>query len=129
MQWCQRLEADYGMDPQIWQFLDGPTFCLSCKLCLCNSFHGCFVPNYKKVQSVHTLVFVQGNARAKKWEWIGGVVGGGACGGLLGLHWKCKCNKYLKRKVTWARGPFEWGRDTLEGHAEALAVGVGDLGF
>jgi hypothetical protein len=22
MQWCQRLEADYGMDPQIWQSLD-----------------------------------------------------------------------------------------------------------
>jgi exonuclease III len=28
MPWCQRLEADYGMDPQIWQFLDeDPTFC------------------------------------------------------------------------------------------------------
>jgi hypothetical protein len=27
---------------------------------------------------------VQGNARAKKWEWVGGGVGGGACGGLLG---------------------------------------------
>jgi hypothetical protein len=26
MQWCQRLEADYGMDPQVWQFLDGPSF-------------------------------------------------------------------------------------------------------
>jgi hypothetical protein len=25
-----------------------------------------------------------GNARAKKWEWVGGGVGGGACGGLLG---------------------------------------------
>jgi hypothetical protein len=24
MQWCQRLEADYGIDPQIWQSLDGP---------------------------------------------------------------------------------------------------------
>ena len=23
MQWCQRLEADYGMDPRIWQSLDG----------------------------------------------------------------------------------------------------------
>ena len=22
MQWCQRLEADYGMDPQVWQSLD-----------------------------------------------------------------------------------------------------------
>jgi hypothetical protein len=51
MQWCQRLEADYGMDPWIWQSLDGPSFCLSSKLCLCNSFHGCFVPNSKKGQS------------------------------------------------------------------------------
>jgi hypothetical protein len=25
---------------------------------------------------------VQGNARAKKWEWVGGGVGRGACGGL-----------------------------------------------
>ena len=45
------------MDPWIWQSLDGPFFCLSSKLCLCNSFHGCFVPNSKKEQSVHTLVF------------------------------------------------------------------------
>jgi hypothetical protein len=58
MQWCQRLEADYGMDPRIWQPLDGPSFCLNSKCCLCNSFHGRFVPNYKKGQSVHTLVFV-----------------------------------------------------------------------
>jgi hypothetical protein len=58
MQWCQRLEADYGVDPWMWQSLDGPSFCLSSKLCLCNSCHGCFVPNSKKGQSVHTLVFV-----------------------------------------------------------------------
>jgi hypothetical protein len=38
--------------------LDGPSFCHSSKLCLCKSFHGCFVPNSKKGQSVHTLVFV-----------------------------------------------------------------------
>jgi hypothetical protein len=31
MQWCQRLEADYGMDPRIWQSLDGPSFHLSSK--------------------------------------------------------------------------------------------------
>ena len=55
---CLGLVADYGMDPWIWQSLDGPSFCLSSKLCLCNSFHGCFVPNSKKGQSVHTLVFV-----------------------------------------------------------------------
>jgi hypothetical protein len=27
---------------------------------------------------------VQGNARAKKWEWVGREVGGGVYGGLLG---------------------------------------------
>jgi hypothetical protein len=58
MQWCQRLEADYGMDLWILQSLDGTSFCLSSKLCLCNSFHGCFVPNSKKGQSVHTWVFL-----------------------------------------------------------------------
>jgi hypothetical protein len=58
MQWCQHLEADYGMDSQVWQSLGGPSFNLSSKLCLCNSFHGCFVPNSKKGQSVHTLFFV-----------------------------------------------------------------------
>jgi hypothetical protein len=56
MQGCQHLEAGYGMDSQMWQSLDGPSFRLSSKLCLCNSFHGCFVPNSKKGQSVHTLV-------------------------------------------------------------------------
>jgi hypothetical protein len=54
MQWGQRLEADYGMDPRVWQSLDGPSFHHSSKLCLCSSFHGCFVPSSKKGQSVHT---------------------------------------------------------------------------
>ena len=27
-------------------------------ICLCNSFHGCFVPNSKKGQSIHTWDFV-----------------------------------------------------------------------
>ena len=31
------------MDPQVWQSVDGLSFRLSPKLCLCNSFHGCFV--------------------------------------------------------------------------------------
>jgi hypothetical protein len=26
MQWCQHFEADYGMDPRVWQSLDGPSF-------------------------------------------------------------------------------------------------------
>jgi hypothetical protein len=55
MQWCQ---AEYGMDPQIWQSLGGPSFRLSSNLFLCNSFHGCFVLNSKKGQGVHTLVFI-----------------------------------------------------------------------
>jgi hypothetical protein len=25
MQWCHHLEANYGMDPWIWQSLDGPS--------------------------------------------------------------------------------------------------------
>jgi hypothetical protein len=58
MQWCLRLAADYQMDPWIRSSLDGPSFSLSSKLCLCNFFHGCFVSNFKKGQSVHTLVFV-----------------------------------------------------------------------
>jgi hypothetical protein len=33
-QWCHRLEANYGMDPWIWQSLDSPSFCLSSKLFL-----------------------------------------------------------------------------------------------
>ena len=39
------------------QSLDVPSFHLSSKLYLCNSFHGCFVPT-SKGQSVHTLFFV-----------------------------------------------------------------------
>jgi hypothetical protein len=58
MQWCQHLEADYGMDPQIWQSLDGPSFRLSSKLCLCNLFHEYFNSNFKKGQSVHILFFI-----------------------------------------------------------------------
>ena len=58
MQWCHRLEVDYGMDSQVWQSLDGPSYFLSSKLCLCNSFHGCFVPKSKKGQNVNTLVFI-----------------------------------------------------------------------
>jgi hypothetical protein len=48
MQWCQRLDADYGVDPWLWQSLHGPSFHLSSKLRLCNSFHGCFVPKSKE---------------------------------------------------------------------------------
>jgi hypothetical protein len=53
MQWCQSLEADYGTDVSRWSILSSQL-----QNCLCNSFHGCFVPTSKKGQSVHTLVFV-----------------------------------------------------------------------
>ena len=36
------------MDSQVGQSLDGPSFPLSSKLCLCDTFHGCFVPNSKR---------------------------------------------------------------------------------
>ena len=58
MQWCQRLEVDYGKDSEIWQSLDLQSFHHSSKLCLCNSFHGCFVPNSKEGHSVHTSFFL-----------------------------------------------------------------------
>jgi hypothetical protein len=46
------------MDPQVGQFLDGHAFSLCSELCLCNSFHGYFVPPSKKNQNVHTLLFL-----------------------------------------------------------------------
>ena len=42
------------MDPWIWQSLDGPSFCLSSKLCLCNSFHGWLFP-ILRMSKVSTL--------------------------------------------------------------------------
>jgi hypothetical protein len=66
MQWCQRLEADYGVDPWIWQSLDGPSFRHSSKLCLCNSFHGCFVPNSKKGHSVHLAKLIWSSASTSR---------------------------------------------------------------
>ena len=44
------IEAGFssiGMDPQGRHSLHGPSFCLSSKLYLCNSFHGCFVTPFK----------------------------------------------------------------------------------
>ena len=32
------------MDPRVGQSMDGPSFLLSSEICLCNSFHGYFVP-------------------------------------------------------------------------------------
>ena len=47
-----------GWNPRVGQSLDGPSFSLSSKLCLCNSFHGYFVPPSMKERSIHTLVFL-----------------------------------------------------------------------
>jgi hypothetical protein len=46
------------MDLQVGQSLDGYSFSLWSTLCLCNSFHGYFVPPSEKDRSIHTLVFL-----------------------------------------------------------------------
>jgi hypothetical protein len=46
------FDGCYGMDPQMGQSLDAHSFSLCSKHCLCNSFHGYFVPSSKKDQSV-----------------------------------------------------------------------------
>ena len=38
----------YGMDPQVWQFLNGHSFSLCSKLCLYNYYHVYFVPYSKE---------------------------------------------------------------------------------
>ena len=45
-----------GLNHQVGQSLDGHSFSLYSTLCLCNSFHGCFVSPTKKDQTIHTLV-------------------------------------------------------------------------
>ena len=42
---AQYLPAQACRNNNRRQSLDGPSFCLSSRLCLCNSFHGYFVPN------------------------------------------------------------------------------------
>jgi hypothetical protein len=48
MQYCLGLVIVYAMGPWVGPSLDGPSFCLSSELCLCNSFHGYFVPHSKE---------------------------------------------------------------------------------
>ena len=57
MQWYHHLESDYGMDHQVWQSLDGPSFHICSKLCFCNSLHEYFVLHFKAGWSIHNLVF------------------------------------------------------------------------
>jgi hypothetical protein len=51
------LVVVYGMNPWVWQSLDGPSFSLSSKVCLCNSFHGYFVKisEDEKISHAHGL--------------------------------------------------------------------------
>jgi hypothetical protein len=46
------------MYSQVGQSLDGHSFRLYSELCFFNSFHGYFIPHFKKEQSIHTLVFL-----------------------------------------------------------------------
>jgi len=57
-QCCLVLVVVYGMNPQVGQSLDGHFFSLCSELCLCNSFHGYFVPPFKKDWSIYILVFL-----------------------------------------------------------------------
>jgi hypothetical protein len=38
----------------------------------------------RPIAPVKFICLSTGEHQAKKWEWVGGGVGGGACGGLLG---------------------------------------------
>jgi hypothetical protein len=58
MQSCLGFMVVYGMDPWVGQSLDGHSFFLNSKLCLCNSLHGYFVPYSKEELSIHTLLFL-----------------------------------------------------------------------
>jgi hypothetical protein len=52
------LETVYGMVPLVGQSLDGLSFCLYSKLCLCVSSYGYFDPPSKKARSIHTVFFL-----------------------------------------------------------------------
>ena len=58
LQQCLGLVVVYGIDPQVGQSLHGHSFSLCSKVCLCNYFHGYFVPPSKKDRSIHTLIFL-----------------------------------------------------------------------
>jgi hypothetical protein len=48
---------NFGVDPRVGYSLDSPSFWLSSKLCLCNSFHRYLAPYSKEELSIHPLVF------------------------------------------------------------------------
>ena len=55
MQWCQRLDADYGVDPCIWQSLHGPSFHLSSK-------HWFFLKQFTQAASLFKSPVFQGTS-------------------------------------------------------------------
>ena len=55
---CLGLVVVYGVDPRVGQSLDGPSFHVSSKLCLCDSFHMYFVPHSKEERNIYILVFL-----------------------------------------------------------------------
>jgi hypothetical protein len=52
MQWCHRLEANYGMDPWIWQSLDGPSFLSKPRLLVI--FFSCSTSCLRKNEEYHS---------------------------------------------------------------------------
>jgi hypothetical protein len=48
----------YGMDLQVGQSLDGHSFSLCSIICLCNSFHGYFVPPSIEVSTLWSSFFL-----------------------------------------------------------------------
>ena len=48
MQWCQRLDADYGVDPWIWQSLHGPSFISAPNFVSVTPSMGVLFPNLRR---------------------------------------------------------------------------------
>ena len=73
------------MDPQVGQSLHGPSFHLSSKLCLCNSFHGYFILYSReewiqKMWYIYTMVYysaIKNNEFMKflcKWMYLEDII-------------------------------------------------------
>jgi hypothetical protein len=64
------LVSVYGINPQVGQYLDGHSFIFCSTLCLCNSFHGYFVPPSKKDLGPHKLQsFCKAKDTVNKTKW------------------------------------------------------------
>jgi hypothetical protein len=53
MQWCQCLEADYGMYPWVWQSLDGSSFRLSSNSVFVAPSMGALLPIQEGAKNSH----------------------------------------------------------------------------